>query len=158
MPHHMLYHYTDRLSAADILRDGTIRAMPITLHRDMFAQDAGIVTPPIIWLTINPVLDMTVVVKMIGAGWPKALIGDLCRVVVRDDFPAQAFCDFVDAMDTAGIEPAWWDWTVRTGKMAGSDYTTWYVCQVDIAREDWVAVEVLDGIESGGATKWKVIG
>lgn len=147
----MLYHYTDRLSAADIRRDGVIRATPITLHRDMFARDKGLETPPLVWLTVNPILDGTVITKMLVTGRPKSLIGDLWRFCVRNDYHCQSLGEYIDA---SGVDPAWWEWTVRTGSMAGSDYMTWRLCLADIPAADWLAIEVLDDFNSTG-TQWK---
>jgi len=66
----MLYHYTDIESAGDIIRDGVIRATRIVLYRDMMpdpsrSREIG----PLVWLTINPILDGTVLAKMRAVGW-----------------------------------------------------------------------------------------
>lgn len=146
----MLYHYTDRLSAAEIKREAVIRAMPMTLHRDMLGQDAGFRTEAVVWLTINPILDGTVIAKMIAGGWPRELTGDLYRFSLPDDYPCLSLGEYVDA---TGMDPDWWQWSVRTGQMAGSDYTTWRLCRAYIPAADWLAVEVLESI--AGRTNWK---
>lgn len=116
----------------------------------MLARDAGFTTPPLVWLTINPIMDLTVISKMMAGGWPQSLVGDLWRFVVADDHPCQSLGEYVDSI---GMDPDWWDWTVRTGDMAGSNYTTWRLCAADIPAVDWLAVESLDAIVSTG-TKW----
>ncbi len=57
--------------------------------------------------------------------------------------------------EATGIDPRWWIPVVQTGHMAGSDYTTWRLHDSDIPRADWLRVEVCDGIEPGGRTKWR---
>lgn len=136
----MLYHYTDRLSIADICRDGEIRANPQTLHKDLLGQDEGLTTEPIVWLTINPILDGTVLWKMRAAGWD-AIPGNLCRVVIPADYNDIGLGDYTDLM---GIAPEWWMMVVQTGKMAGSDYTTWRIHRQPIPASDWVSVEIAD--------------
>lgn len=146
----MLYHYTDRLSLADIRREGVIRAAPQTLHRDMLARDRGLDTPPLVWLTINPVLDGTVVSKLVAAGWPETLTGDLCRVVLPAGYAGDL--GLGEWTEQVGIDPEWWTWVVRTGAMAGSDYTTWRICPRDIPAADWLRCEALTGAGSTGTT------
>ena len=148
----MLYHYTDRLSTADIVRDKIIRAMPATLHRDMLGQDAGYQTEPIVWLTTNPILDGTVFVKMLSGGWPKDMEGNLCRFCLRVNYPSLTLADFVRE---TGMDANLWQWAVRTGKMAGSHYTTWRLCRHDVPSTEWLAVEKLRGIADGGETLWE---
>jgi hypothetical protein len=149
----MLYHYTDRLSCADIRREGVIRAAPLRLHRDLLARDEGEPTPtPIVWLTSNPVIDGTVLAKMVGAGWPPSLIGDLCRIAVRADYPALALGEYCDHHR---MDARLWDCVVRTGALVGSDYTTWRLAETDIPAGDWLSVEALAGIGSDGMTRWR---
>lgn len=147
-----LYHYTDRLSAADIRRAGVIRAQPLTLHRDMFAKDKGIETGPLVWLTVDASSEGTVVGKMLANGWPSALVGDLWRFVMPGDYPTQSLGDYIEA---AGMDPAWWKWAVRTGMMAGSDCATWRLAIVDIPAADWLAVEVLAEMRDDGEMIWR---
>jgi hypothetical protein len=146
----MLYHYTDRLSAADIRRDGRIKALPATLYQDSLAVGPSCRTKPIVWLTTNPILDGTVVVKMISAGWPKGMVGDLCRFSLHGPAGVLPFADYVYQ---SGIDPDWWNRMVETGAMVGSHYTTWMLADRDI--ETWDAVEVLEGFGGDGATTWK---
>lgn len=136
----MLYHYTDRLSAADIISDGVILARPQTLHRDMFARDKGLTTTPIVWLSTESDGDGTVAAKMIASEWPPGLIGDLCRFSVADTHPCQTLDEYIL---TIGMDPIWWKWVVLTGRLAGSDWNTWRLCVADIRSADWLAVDVL---------------
>jgi len=147
----MLYHYTDRLSLADIRREGVIRAQPITLYRDLFGNGPNITTPPIVWLTINPILDGTVVAKMMAGGWPKSLIGDLCRVVLPDEYEPRGLAEWTELH---GIDGEWWNCAVQTGMLAGSDYTTWRIHDADIVATDWLRTETLSGLSKAG-TVWR---
>lgn len=59
---------------------------PTTLHRDWLGLDTGFTTDPIVWLTINPILDLTVAAKMTLAGWPEALLNDIWRIILPRDY------------------------------------------------------------------------
>ena len=147
-----LFHYTDRPSAADIIRDRMIKAHPQTLHRDMFARDEGFVTPPIIWLTTDCQVEMTVVSKisyanpeistMVGAVWRICLPGRYCTV------------NLSEYTDSRGIDPDWWNWVVSTGRMVRSDLLNWRVHSADIPAADWLKVEVLKKVNSDLTTEW----
>lgn len=149
----MLYHYTDRLSGADICREGLIRAHSMRLHKDMYGQDQGLVTPPLVWLTLNPVIEGTVVFKLINAGW-KMRAGELWRIVLPADYAPLGLAEYSDQHH---IEPSWWEWTVRTGELAASDYTTWRLHSADIPRIDWIKVEALAQWAKDGPTRWRTI-
>lgn len=148
-----LYHYTDRLTAADIIQCGLIRARSLTLHRDLLGQDEGRVTAPLVWLSSNPVIESTVAAKLWAAGWPRSLIGDLYRFAVADDYAPLGLGEFADQ---SGIEHEWWEWIVRTGALVGSHYTTWRCYPGNIAAADWQRVEKLSGYR-GNHPNWAEI-
>jgi len=141
----MLYHYTDRLSAIDIRREGAIRATPLALHRDMFARDEGLRTDPLIWLTTSGSPDGTVLAKMRLGGWPTTMAGNLFRFVVGADYPAKTLDEY---FESTGVDPGWWKWAIATGELAGSRSEDWRLCLADIPVADWLAVEVLQDDES----------
>jgi hypothetical protein len=149
-----IYHYTDRLSAAEILRDGRIRARPTTLYKDVHGAaggSRGYTTPPLIWLSINPLVEPTIVWKLIGAGWPKRLVNDLWRFVLPASYAPMGLAEYSDANR---IDTAWWQWVVQSGAMVGSDYTTWRLYPRHIPREDWAAVEVLADYDTQSRPIW----
>lgn len=149
MRYDRLYHYTDRESAAKIMEDGVIRAMPMTLHRDMLARDDGLATPPLVWLTINPILSGTVLTKLKLDGFGST---DLCRVVLPGDYCDEGLAEYTERV---GIAHDWWDWVVRTGMMAGDHYTCWRLCDHDIPRDAWLAVEILTHLATDGVPTWE---
>lgn len=133
------YHYTDRLSAADIRRDGILRAYPLTLHRDMFGRDRGKETVPVVWLTTAESPERTVTAKLVAAGWP-LVAGDLVRFAIPDDYPGvTAFPGYHEPY--LGCDPIWWDWALRTAVMAGSRWEDWRTVARDVPAADWLAVE-----------------
>lgn len=144
-----MYHYTDRLSLDEIITSRVIRACSMTLHRDILGRDTGFETPPLVWLTVNPILDGTIVSKMLSGGWPKTLIGDLCRVRLPENYPAMGLADWTEAQ---GIAEDWWTWVVKTGHLAGSDYTTWRIASADVPASEWLDVETLAGFNDLGTT------
>lgn len=152
----MLYHYTDRLTAADIIRCGLIRAQSLTLHRDMLGQDEGRCTPPLVWLSTDSVIERTVTVKLWAAGWSRHLTGDLYRFALSDDYAPLGLAEYADQV---GIELDWWEWIVRTGALVGSHYTTWRCYPGDIIAADWKSIEKLSGYEGNrpiwSGVEWK---
>lgn len=146
----MLYHYTDRLSLADIRRDGVLRTRPMTLYRDMFARGPSKRTPPVVNLTLNPVFEGTIIAKMQAAGWPRELVGDLCRVAIPDNHPGLlAWSDWAKC-----VEPEWWEWVIRTAAMARSYPEDWVMATEDIPASAWATTEVLERIAADNDTIW----
>lgn len=143
----MIYHYTDRLSAADIRRDGFIRAYPLTLHRDMFARDAGKDTVPLVWFTMSGSPDATVLAKLKLGGWPMPPFGDLYRFVLPADYPAAERWIAGECDPVLGCEPIWWQWTLGTAEMAGSRRDDWRLVLWDVPLSDVIAIEVLAAID-----------
>lgn len=140
-----MYHYTDKLSLLEIFQDKSIKPFPTILHKDLFAQDKGFQTEPIVWLTINPILDGTVVAKMQSAGW-ETLTGNLCRISLPTDYCDVGLGNYVDK---TGIDPDWFQLMVQTGLLVGSHYTTWRLFEKTIPAKDWVAVEILSNVREG---------
>lgn len=149
----MLHHYTDHLTLADIRTAGVLRAQQQTLHRDLLARDAGIATPPLIWFTINPEFDGTIVSKMLAAGWPMDMVGRLARLSIHDDYPGVMLLEEFSAH--AGIERDWWDMVIRTGALARSNWEHWRIVTRDIPATEWTATEVLSGIDGEGFSQWR---
>lgn len=136
----MLYHYTDRLTARDIRRDGAIRPERLTLHRDMMGTDRGKRTAPIIWLTTATDWEPTVAAKLIANGWPRLLIGELYRFVLADSFPCVGLDEYIQS---SGIDSEWWRWMVMTGAMSGADVSAWRIATTPIEKSDWLDVQRL---------------
>jgi hypothetical protein len=150
----MLYHYTDRLSAAEIIRDGSIRAQKLTLYKDVRGKaggSRGYETPPLVWLTINPIIEPTVCTKLIAGGWQKDFVNDLWRFSLPAEYAPMGLAEYSDAHC---IDPSWWMWVVRSGALVGSDYTTWRLHPRRIPREDWVSVEILSGYDAESGPIW----
>lgn len=142
------FHYTDRLSGREILQSKCIRAKATTLHKDMMGKDAGLQTPPLVWLSINPVLEGTTFSKLtIAGGWSTGLVNDLWRFVFPREYAPLGLAEYADHVK---IDLDWFGWMVRTGEIMCSNYTTWRCCPRDIPSTDWVGVEVLSGYADHG--------
>lgn len=141
------YHYTDRLTKDDILRDGRIKASPMRLHRDFLMRDEGLVTPPLVWLTINPILEGTVVTKLMLANPTSKLFNDLWRFELPDEYAPLGLAEFGDANN---IDVEWFAWIIRTGEIACSNYTTWRCLQRDIPASDFRGIQVYSGSTDDG--------
>ena len=149
----MIWHYTERLSAADVLHEGVIRAKPKTLHKDAFARDRGIDTVPVVWFTASNEPDATVLAKMKIGGWPMPPIGDLYRFALPDDYPVERIPD--DEGPVLGIATEWWFWTVMTAQMAGETLADTRMILRDVPLSDVIAVEVLSGFDGDGRLTWR---
>lgn len=149
----LIHHYTDRLSAADIRREGVIRAYPLTLHRDLFARSATADTVPLVWFTAAADPEPTVVTKMRLSGWPMPPVGDLYRFALPADYPDARPFPRVPAPLVFGREPWWWHWTLTTAAMAGSRHEDWRLVTRDVPLADVVAVEVL-AAGAGAVPAW----
>ncbi len=136
-----LYHYTNRLSGAEIVRDGVIRAASLTLHDDFFCRDAGHRTLPMVWLTTNGTPDGTVIAKLVASGWSLDA-RNIWRIVLPDAYP----CQCLDAYsESAGIKWERWRWVVSTARLASSDWRDWRIVPRDIPVTDWLRVEHMAG-------------
>lgn len=144
-----LYHYTLRAGLDGILRDRVIQARSMPLYRTMMATDTPTISPPLVWLTINPVIEGTVAVTLLQARTP--LPWNLFRLVLPRDYTDLSLPEWCDQ---AGSPIELWEMVVRTANMAGSSYTTWRVVPHDIPLAAVSRIEVLSGVTEGGLTTW----
>jgi hypothetical protein len=133
-----LYHYTDRITGAEIVRAGVVRAQPLRLHRELLATDEGHEVGPLVWLTSSPEPDRTVLAKMMVAGWPRPPIGHVWRIAVRGDLPTLTLPEYMHQVD---LDTGWWNYLLRTAALAGAEPAAWRVLTTDIPAADWLAVE-----------------
>lgn len=123
----MLYHYTDKTSAAEIIRDGVIRAYPTTLYLSMFGDGESIDTPPVVWLTKSATLDGTVAVKLRCAGWSAE---DVRRIAVE----VSDAMDIAEFIKQSQIKKDWFMWSLITARLAGSDARDWRIVTRDVTE------------------------
>jgi hypothetical protein len=146
-----LYHYTSRTAIAQIVRDGEIRPAPMRLYRDLLLADEGVMSDPIVWLTINPIIETTIVARLAAAARESrqalSLAGELYRIVLPATYSALSLGEYVDSR---GMDPSLWDNVVLTGKMAGSDYTCWRLVESPIPAADWLRIERFAGATPTG--------
>ena len=134
-----LYHYTDRLSGAEILAAGVIRAQSMLLYRDMWASPPGSAIEPVVWLSTAETVDGTVVAKLLAAGWPPDLTGQVWRFCV-DPPEALKLPDFIAA---TGMDRGLWEWAIKTGAVVGSHWRDWRLLPRDLPASEWLTVEML---------------
>jgi hypothetical protein len=126
MTHANLYHYTYRMSAQEIGKSGRIQAQRCRVYMDMVPNKSrSFETMPIVWLTINPILDAVVLTKLTAAGWgPKSLS--------RVKLPYICDVGLGDFVEASNYVPSHFNPMVETGHMVGSDYTTWRIFEGDL--------------------------
>jgi hypothetical protein len=149
-----VYHYTGTVQLRGIVRDRRIRASPTRLYRDLARTEVARVTEPIVWLSSNPIMEMTTYVKLavtagrLPADWDP--VGTLCRVAIPYGYAGdQGLGEYTEAV---GIPHADWRWNIRTGEMAGSNYTTWRIVRGDVPLGDCDHAEWLSGAAADGPT------
>jgi hypothetical protein len=145
-----LYHYTDEASIKKIIGAGRIRPAAMTVYRDVYMRDKGLLLDPVIWLTINPILDGTIFIKMRGVDKGFDPVGKLHRIVLPRKLTDEGLGEYVDRKK---LDPDWFTLLVETGVLAGSNYTTWRLIERAIPATQWIAVEVLSSLVDG-MTAW----
>jgi hypothetical protein len=155
-PIDLQYHYTDRLSGAQILKAGRIRTHKQTLYKNASGAAGGghgFTTPPILWLSVNPIIDGTIHAKIAGTRWPdvEPLVQNIWRFVLPKDYATVGLIEYSTAQR---IDLAWWKWVVVSGELARAHYMTWRIHSRPIPASDWLRVEVLTGFDCNGRPVW----
>jgi hypothetical protein len=120
-----LYHYTDAATAKEIAKSRTIKAFAQQIYFDLIPNPRRSITiGPIIWLTINPILDSTVLAKLALAGRE----GELSQIKL----PYVSDVGLGDFVDAKKLNPQHFSPLVETGRLAGSDYTCWRIVEGDL--------------------------
>lgn len=145
----MLYHYAMTPTIRLIQADGLIRANPQTLFADMFGREAIRTTPPIVWLTLNPLGEGTTLAKAQAAGYRGKLIGDIGRIAVDESIGPM---DLAEYTESVRIPLEAWRWVLATADMTNIDPSVWRICPRNIAASEWLAVEVMTEIDTAGTT------
>lgn len=131
----MLYHYTDIENLESIQRCGEIRPHKIKVTKDLFPTERSEYKTigPILWLTTNPVLEGTAIIKLCHGKLER-----LRRIVLPPDY-----CDvgLGDYCDLHGIDYDWLTPMIQSGSLVGSHYSTWRLHARPIPSSDWVAVQ-----------------
>ena len=145
-----LYHYTSAEAVAGIFREGLIRAHPSRLYRTMEMSDTPKLSPPLVWLTTNPIMEGTVAAKIKASGRP--LVGGIHRVLIRRDFTDLSLPEWCEQ---TGWDIDDWACIVQTGMMGHSHYSTWRVVPSDVPISAAMGLERLAGVEPSGLTRWE---
>jgi hypothetical protein len=152
-PPRLVYHYTDLPGITGILADGLIRASPTRLYADLLMTRVVRDTEPLVWLSINPIMEMTTMVKLM-LDHPSP-IGKIHRIAIPYGYAGDV--GLGDYTEAKKIPYSDWRWNVLTGDHAGSHYTTWRLVTRDIPRADWLGVERLAGVSAEDGLKWDPI-
>jgi hypothetical protein len=134
----MIWHYTDRDSAADIRRDNLIRAHPVVIHTQILGGQP-VSLAPAVWFTRADDCP-TVLAKLTYAGWPLQQPGIIWRFGVDEatvplDLPAWALPHQYD--------PKLFQFMLWTAQLAGDNWQDWCLSPTDVPRTAWLAVQSL---------------
>jgi len=130
----MLWHYTDRDSAADIRRQGVIRAQPVIVHTALFGGEE-VQLAPAVWFTRADTLPPTIRAKLLVGGWPLDLPGMVWRFGVAE---ATAPLDLPAWAHPHGYPPALFRWMLATAHLGGEDWQDWRLSAVDVPARLWL--------------------
>jgi len=135
----MLYHYTDRDSAREIIEAGALRAEPVRVRTALIGGEE-LLLARCVWFTRSAEVSPTVKAKLAVAGWPLDRPEMLWRFGVADgavplDLPAWAY--------PHGYDPQLFRWMLVTAHVAGERWEDWRLSDADVPRERWLAVESL---------------
>lgn len=130
----MLYHYTDCVTAREIIAAGQINANPVIVYRDLLGREK-IELARAVWLTTAEVPPPTVLAKLIVAGWS---VDQVWRFVV--DVEALDLPDWAGQHD---YDPGLFRWMMLTATMAGENWENWRLTNDAIAK--WASVESFQG-------------
>lgn len=138
----MLYHYTNRDSAADARRDGVLRAYPVIVCKDLFGRESAELAPAVWFTTEADRPSLTVLAKMQINGWPLDKPGMVWRFAVDDAVAPLTLDQWAYPHE---YEPALFRWMMATAHMAGESWEDWRLSAVDVPAEQWLAVQSLHG-------------
>lgn len=136
----MLWHYTDRDSAADIRGDRRIKAHPVLVRTALVGGDE-VSLAGAVWFTPSDGCP-TVLAKLAFHGWPVGRPGVVWRFgvadeAVPDDLPAWAF--------DRGYDPGVFRWMLMTAHLAGENWEAWRLHGDDVPEREWLSVQSLNG-------------
>lgn len=137
----MLYHYTDRDSASDIMRDNVLRAHPVLIRTALIGGEE-IALAPAVWFTPLDTPAPTILAKLRLFGWPVDKPGMIWRFGVADDV---ASLDLPAWAHPHGYNPELFRWMLLTAQLVGEDWQQWRLSAADVPRVEWLAVEELQG-------------
>lgn len=146
----MLYHYTFAECAEKIDREGVIKPARTDLYADIGATVIVDKTTPIVWLTLNPIIDETILAKLIAFREPSP--GSLARYVIDPEaVPAERLNAYVKRLK---MDRRAWLWSIVTAGMLGVDLDLWRVVEAPITREAWAGRDVATEFTPEGRIAW----
>ena len=147
----VLFHYTDRVAAEEILRQRVLRAHSTTVHGYHPRRDERVETPPLVWLTTNAYLEGSVVQKMMQNAGRQSIVNDICRFILRPDPTALTLRRYAKSVN---IPLRFFSWMMAFANELGPGCKLWRCCPRDIPIEDWRGVEILTGRRANGNPIW----
>jgi hypothetical protein len=141
----VIHHYTDRDSAAAILRGGAILPHPVPVYADFDGPMTGArptVLDSVVWFTAASEPSQTTFVKLMLDGLSPGVPGDIWRFSVDDATAPEGLIAWAGAR---GYPPALFRWMILTAHLVHEDYTAWRLSSVAVARTAWRSVQSLHG-------------
>lgn len=135
----MIYHYTDRDSAADAVREKLLKAHPVLVRTQLIGGEE-LSLAPAVWFTTASTPPSTMLAKLTLGGWPLDKPGMIWRFVVADEAAPEALDQWAERH---GYEPEAFRWMLFTARLAGEDWQQWRVRDDGVPAEKWLAVESL---------------
>jgi hypothetical protein len=134
----MLYHYTDRSSAALICQEGVIKAKPVYVF-DALLGGQETKLAPAVWLTCCGDGCPTVEISLALHGWPLNEPLMFWRFCVDDEIGKD---DLEAFAHRHGYDESLFQYMLLTSMVAGEDWRDWRLSRGDVTS--WVQVEALE--------------
>lgn len=125
----MIYHYTT--NGAQVLKSGVLKAQPMLIYRDLLAREQ-LLLEPVVWFTTSESVDLTVLIKA-----KCEHLKSVYRITVADE---TAPLDLIEWAYNHHHSSGLFKWMLLTGKLAGSDYRQWRLCEQDVDKSKWLEV------------------
>lgn len=137
----LLWHYTDRDSAADAIRDKLLKAHPVIVRSALIGGEE-ILLDNAVWFTVAETFPPTVLAKLTLGGWPLDKPGILWRIGVADEVAPE---DLPDWAFRRQYETSLFRWMLLTAHLAREDWEQWRLCDEAVEASKWLAVQSLHG-------------
>lgn len=141
----LLFHYTSRAAAIEILRSGVLRAFPVVAQD--FRQPVTTQLAPAVWLTRRPQPSPMVLARMLLDGLAPEQDGACWRFLIDGrKYPLPSLGSWILGN---GYAPRLFVWLMTAASFVGDDFNDWHLSPEDIPLGQ------LAGVQSFRAGEWR---
>lgn len=148
----MIFHYTARPQAQAAIKDGALKAHPVRVcpeHLIVTPKSKYTVLSPVVWFSASPWLDGTIEKRESLFGYDRLNPGDFWRFSVHEG--VVPVLTMIEWGRKHNYHPDLFKNMFWTAHLVGSDWNDWRLCERDVPRYEWRAVERWS---DGGTGAW----